>query len=602
MKKNDCLEAALEYLAKGFSIIPIKPREKIAAILWKEFQSRKATRKEIRSWFLGTDYNIGIVTGAISDIDVIDFDTPEAWDYGKKNFPPGPTVKTARGYQIYYKHRPGVGNFQKRPDLPGIDLRADGGYVIAPPSIHPSGAVYGWLGHGLDGKSLRDLPEEILKQPSFAPIKPIHEPVFEGSRHDQLVKVCGSLFRDKCTLRDVMEYAEYWNSKNSPPLPERELRQNVEDIYNRYWKGKDKENAPLDGQIKVVTLADVDPVAIDWIWNKWLAAGKVHIIAGPSGTGKTTIALALAATLSIPGRWPDGTLADGGEVLIWSGEDDPADTIRPRLTAMNADLSRIHMIDGVLDLEGKHRSFVPSTDMPMLEQIMDKKPIRLLIIDPIVSAVAGDSHKNADVRQSLQPLVDLGMKYRCAIFGITHFTKGTSGRDPLERVTGSLAFGALARLIFTSVKLPDEDGQMGARLFARAKSNIGPDGGGFKYYLTPVDLSVLGKVGTPSIIATRLEWGEEVLGEARELIGMAEANDDQRNAASDAVEWLRDFLSDGSKNAQKTQDAAKAAGISNWALNKAKQKLKITPKKAGFVSGWEWGLLDEDVDEDVYTK
>ena len=95
-----------------------------------------------------------------------------------------------------------------------------------------------------------------------------------------------------------------------------------------------------------------------------------------------------------------------------------------------------------------------------------KQFLALLIVDPIVSAVATDSHKNGEVRRGLQPLVDLAAAQGCALLGITHYSKGTAGRDPLERVTGSVAFGALARLVFGTAK-PTEEGA--PRRMVRAK-------------------------------------------------------------------------------------------------------------------------------------
>ena len=169
--------------------------------------------------------------------------------------------------------------------------------------------------------------------------------------------------------------------------------------------------------------------------------------------------------------------------LSWSGEDDVADTIIPRLIGAGADLDRIHIIQGVSE-EGEKRSFDPATDILLLRESIKGKKVKLLIVDPIVSAVAGDSHKNAEVRRSLQPIVDLAEELDCAVYGVTHFTKGTAGKEPVERVTSSLAFGALTRMVTVAMKLPDKgEHPDGARLFARAKSNIGPDGGGFYYFI-----------------------------------------------------------------------------------------------------------------------
>ena len=155
MKNN--LEWAKWYVAKGFSIIPIRPEDKKPAIeTWKIYQKHKPTEDNLKIWFgNGSQNNIGIVTGKASGIAVVDLDSNRAVEYAKtQNFPPTPLVKTGKGYHLYYSYKEGVRNFQKRDDLPDIDLRGDGGCVVAPPSIHSSGKQYQWV----EGKGLDDLP------------------------------------------------------------------------------------------------------------------------------------------------------------------------------------------------------------------------------------------------------------------------------------------------------------------------------------------------------------------------------------------------------------------------------------------------------------
>jgi len=279
--------------------------------------------------------------------------------------------------------------------------------------------------------------------------------------------------------------------------------------------------------VSVVCAADIQPERIDWLWPGWLAAGKVHVLAGAPGTGKTTLALALAAAITTAGKWPDGANAPQGDVLIWSGEDDPADTLVPRLLACGADLDRVHIISGVVDRDGR-RSFDPAIDIYRLHEAARKigRPIRLLHVDPIVSAVAGDSHKNAEVRRAMQPLVDLGQHLRAAVLGTTHFTKGTKGQDPVDRVTGSLAFGALARLVLVAAKCPDEGKREGVRMLARAKSNIGPDTSGYEYRLDLVEVP-----GIAGLQATRVTWGAAIKGSARELLRQADIGDTEEHSA-----------------------------------------------------------------------
>jgi putative DNA primase/helicase len=242
--------------------------------------------------------------------------------------------------------------------------------------------------------------------------------------------------------------------------------------------------------VELIRASSVKPEPIAWLWSDWLAAGKLHVLGGAPGTGKTTIALDFAAVISSGRSWPDGSLASCGNVVIWSGEDDHKDTLIPRLLQADANMNNIFFIAGVQ--EGKRKRFFdPAIDMePLLRKLEEIGNVRLLIIDPLVSAVVGDSHKNAEVRRSLQPLADLAARLGCALLGITHFSKATQGRNPVERLTGSLAFGALARVVLVVAKLPkdpEEDGM--AWLLLRAKSNIGPDEGGFIYQLQQNELA-----------------------------------------------------------------------------------------------------------------
>jgi putative DNA primase/helicase len=249
----------------------------------------------------------------------------------------------------------------------------------------------------------------------------------------------------------------------------------------------------------VLTPASAIPmIPIRWLWPSWLALGKLHILAGAPGQGKTTIAMAMAAAVSSGGIWPDGRAAGApGNVLVWTGEDDPGDTLTPRLAGMGADLTRIHYVQGTRADDGRERPFNPATDMPMLAAAAQAiGDVRLIVVDPVVTMVTGDSHKNAEVRNGLQPLVDLAAKLDAALLGITHFTKGSAGRDPVERVIGSVAFTAVARVVLVAAKVKGDDGQ-DRRVLMRGKSNIGLGDGGFEYHISEVEL----KPGiTPSVV------------------------------------------------------------------------------------------------------
>lgn len=239
------LDYAKKYLERGFSIIPLNPKDKKPAIRsWKPYQEKLPSMDDINDWFgNGSNNNIGIVTGKISKIAVVDLDCEEALKYAKdNNFPKAPTVQTGKGYHLYYRYQEGIRNFQKRDDLPGIDLRGDGGYVVAPPSIHPSGKEYRWIKQlGIQDLTLAPLPEIILvKRPEDkTPIKKLYKGVPEGSRNDTLARLTGSWVNNKLSLEDCLENAYSWNKKNSPPLHQNEVRKTVESIYSMHHSSSD---------------------------------------------------------------------------------------------------------------------------------------------------------------------------------------------------------------------------------------------------------------------------------------------------------------------------------------------------------------------------
>jgi putative DNA primase/helicase len=216
-----------------------------------------------------------------------------------------------------------------------------------------------------------------------------------------------------------------------------------------------------------------------------------------------------------------------------------------------------------------------------------------MIVDPIVSAVAGDSHKNSETRRGLQPLVEFAEGAGCALYGVTHFSKASSARDPIERVTGSIAFAAVARIIMATARLPEADG--GGRVFVRSKSNIGPDGGGFRYELRQDELQ--GEYR--GIVASRVEWGGLIEGTAREILATAEADTDpaDRNERAEAAEWLRAALIESGGEMLKADviRAADRAGYKERTMHRARSAAGVCAEVTGFGKDKRsvWRLLGE---------
>jgi putative DNA primase/helicase len=328
--------------------------------------------------------------------------------------------------------------------------------------------------------------------------------------------------------------------------------------------------------------SDLTPEPVEWLWSYWLALGKVHILAGAPGQGKTTLAVAMAAIVTFGGRWPDGTHCEAGNVVVWSGEDDSADTLLPRFLAAGGDRSRIFFVQGTRDDGGVH-PFDPARDMPQLvAAIREVGGAKLVIVDPVVSAVTGDSHKNTEVRRALQPLVDAAADCRFAVLGITHFSKSGAGQDPTQRVIGSVAFSAVARVVLVAARVTHEDGTE-RRILARSKSNIGPDSGGFEYELEQVE-------ALPGIEASRVRWIQAVEGTARDLLAEQPDSREQAGPSSAAAEFLRDLLAPGMCPSAAVKREAEVAGISWITVRRAADKLGVIRRKGGMNTGWYWSL------------
>ena len=342
-----------------------------------------------------------------------------------------------------------------------------------------------------------------------------------------------------------------------------------------------RAKAPLANGVVLLNGADLTPQPVAWLWRDWLALGKLHILAGAPGQGKTTIALAMAATVTSGGLWPDGSRCERGQVLIWSGEDDPADTLLPRLLAASADKTRVHFVSGTRT-NGELEPFDPAYDMAQLEEQASRiGNVRLIVVDPVVSAVTGDSHKNTEVRRALQPLVDLAANMDATLLGISHFSKSGQGQDPASRVVGSIAFTAVARVVLVAAKVKGDDGK-DRRILARGKSNIGPDHGGFEYAIAQVE-------ALPGIHASRIEWGAAVEGSARELLTDPADETEEGNAKDSAAAFLQEVLKGDLVPVKSIEAEAKEAGIAWRTIRRASDSLGVI-KKRGAENRWYWSL------------
>jgi hypothetical protein len=336
---------------------------------------------------------------------------------------------------------------------------------------------------------------------------------------------------------------------------------------------KPQSEPQSDEGLQVDKASMLRPQPVTWLWKEWLPEGMLTIVAGQQAQGKTTICMGIAATVSSGGRFPDGAKPRQGNVLIWSGEDIPEIGLIPKLMAMGADLDNVYFV-GDMYSKGEKITFQPAKHMDALLRSIEKiGNVKLLIIDPIVSAVGGDDHKNNDVRRALQPIIDAAAISGMAVIGITHYRKGSAENAAIERVMGSLAYTAAARSVWCVGRQENSEGKS-ENILVRAKSSYSINGGGFKYTIQGKHLK------KESLHTTEILWGEYIEGNPDDLLIEPSENDKENISALDkAKEFIVEYLTDITPSDEFMKDAMQA-GISKRTMIRARDELGVEAKKS----------------------
>ena len=340
--------------------------------------------------------------------------------------------------------------------------------------------------------------------------------------------------------------------------------------------------------VDTVSLDQVKMEPIDWLMNGWLPLGKLTLLAGQAGTGKTQLAISLASMLSAGQALPDGTNHSPLSILMWSGEDDITTVITPRFKAAQAQMNRIHLVQGVTDAKGQYRPFDFALDLPSLkEKAHHIGDIGLIIIDPLVSVVAGDSNKASDVRAGLQPIVEMAQELNCAVIGITHYRKGSNSQNVSDDVLGSQAYIAVPRVAW-GTKRKDSDNSC---VVAIIKNNLAPLIGGFEYVIeSQIVFNDIGK----EIPTSRIVWGEYREETASQLFRdfPADTGDDS-DLMSEPSKLLIDLLKDGSsRKVSEIKQLLEARPTISWrSIERSANALKVARVRTNtFPSETFWSL------------
>jgi hypothetical protein len=317
---------------------------------------------------------------------------------------------------------------------------------------------------------------------------------------------------------------------------------------------------------------------IQWMWKGRIARGKLTLIGGDPGLGKGLLGIDTAMRVSTGTAWPDGEPCPGGRVLLLTGEDDPEDTVKPRLEAAGADVSRVGLVGIMLD--GKRVNLVDHAQL--LVQTAVQVGASVLVIDPLSSYLwAGSGKINAwraqDIRAVLDPLVESLRGTQLALIVVVHLNK-TEGQQAMYRLSDSIAILAAARIGFLVAPHPDDPD---VRVLAALKSNISKKPISLSFEIEEVFVaSVNDSIG-------RVHWLHEVEITADDLVGVKKQ--ESPRATVRAQEFLSDLLADGGVASTEVEAKAKTQGIGRGSLWEAKKQMNVVARKVAH-DGWVWEL------------
>lgn len=351
---------------------------------------------------------------------------------------------------------------------------------------------------------------------------------------------------------------------------------------------KPKQEPGEPDSATTVRLCDVQPERVEWLWLHRIAIGKVAVFQGDPGKGKSFLTMELAACVSTGAPLPGSGQFGPADVIVMTAEDGLADTVRPRLEAAGADVSRI---TALTTIRRKGKECFPSLlkDVELIEKVVRDTGARLVIIDPLAAFLLGsDSHKDTDVRQAIAPVAAMAERTGAAVVFVSHLNKA-GGSQAIYRGNGSIGIVGAARTVFLVASKPGEHDK---RVIAGIKNNLAP---------MPPTLAF--RIEGSSNGAARVRFDPRPLEMSADdiLRQLSDESTGKATARNEAADFLKTLLQNGPVAQSTIKDEAEAAGHAWATIRRAKQKLKVsavkTPGKAGV---WMWSLPAEDgAPEDV---
>jgi len=340
----------------------------------------------------------------------------------------------------------------------------------------------------------------------------------------------------------------------------------------------------------VVCLADVQPETVRWLWAGRVPFGKITLLDGDPGLGKSTLSLDIAARLSVGGVMPGETEpVEPAAVLLLACEDGLADTVRPRLEAAGAAVGRVFSLSFVPEPDGKgERPPALPEDIATIEEVVTAHEVRLVIVDPLMAFLSErvNSFKDQDVRRALAPLAAMAERTGAAVLVLRHLNK-MSNASAIYRGGGSIGISGAARSVLLVAKHPDDENR---RVLASIKNNLAPPPCALAFHLRSDEENA----------PARIAWeGESNLTADALLATQAPDTPATTSQMEEAKMFLRDLLAEGPVRADAVIREARNNGVSDATLRRAKTSLSVKPKREGGLGAeghWVWFLPDKPDD------
>lgn len=455
-------EEAYEYLSRGWSCFPLLKKSKQPSVKWARYYESRASEQEVESW--AADGNLAIATGKLSGLVVVDFDTykgakPEEF---LRRYPTDCLVETGTGgFHAYYRYPENEEVRNAAGFLPGVDIRAEGGYVVAPPSIHPNGNPYRWVSKGTPAALPDVVRHKAREQSQNAPgwVSELLEGVGTGRRDDVCAKLAGWCSHKGMGKGEAVAILTLWNQKNSPPLHASDIQKTVDSVYRTDAKRLErKTQTSLMQEVKPSSefelhsfgdyMAEFADAEMPWIIPDWLPSRTICFAISPPGTYKTwtvlDLAISVATGTSFLGQYP---VHEKGPVILIQQEDYHGSTV-DRLSVICHERFQIgaHVVGDEVEVSTppeipifvhteRRLKFDDKTVMKAFTEQIEKIKPKLVIIDPLYSATSTDDFMTR-AAEHLLFLKSLRDEHGTS-FLICHHTKKSGDDKSRDRLWGS---------------------------------------------------------------------------------------------------------------------------------------------------------------------